>query len=144
MWYPQLASRPAVFRTDGWGNPVSVNSSWIELTGLTLELIRSGGWLLAVCLPERQGVLCQWRHALETQQGFRAVFRIASTRGRTRWVSGQIDVELGKGGRVLGFFGVISLLEQRGAPEHTFRYFADSAALLPPREPVRQTITASS
>ena len=78
-----------IVETDHEGNLTWANSTYLDLTGRTMEELLGTGWINIIPQEEREEVLKYWRSALENKTHFDATFTIQSTNGHKYKVKGH-------------------------------------------------------
>jgi len=112
-----------ILRVDESGKKVTyVNEQWRAITALDTSGDIAATWVAAIHEEDRQSVLRAWKRAVETQQPFRAQYRIVRPDGEERWVLGQAAPDVDTEGRVRGYVGSITdVTEQKRAEEEKER-----------------------
>lgn len=99
-----------IFRTHTDGRNRDVNRRWCEITGLSVEEARGGGWANAVHPDDRPRVVGEWQAFVAGGSGFHSEYRLRHADGKTRWVVGE-GIRVGDGG---GYIGTITdITEQK-------------------------------
>lgn len=74
-----------ISRTDGEGNAVYYNQSWLDYTGLSFEELKDWGWGKVVHPDEKDELNKQWTESLLNGKNFEMEFRILNRNGEYRW-----------------------------------------------------------
>ena len=102
-----------LFLADSEGQYVYINEYWSEITGLSTDDARGGGWVKALCPPDKERVLDQWYLAVQGDLPFESEFRFQQQSGIVRWVIGKAIAERGVEGERLGYVGTITDITER-------------------------------
>lgn len=87
-----------IFRTYADGRNRDVNRRWCEITGMSVEDARGGGWVRALHPDDRDRVIDEWRSFVRGGSHFRSEYRVQHPGGKVRWVVGEgIRVAAGGG-----------------------------------------------
>lgn len=107
------ASPVGVFETDPRGKCIFVNDRWLEIAGLTRELVLGDGWAMALHAEDRERVSMEWSAAVAECRTFRSEYRFARPDGTSTWVFGQAASWFSKAGELCGYIGTITDISQR-------------------------------
>ncbi|MDY7105566.1 MAG: diguanylate cyclase [Actinomycetota bacterium] len=86
----------AVFKTRPDGTCASVDTAWLELTGLEPHQALGSHLWLAVHPGDRVAVARAWHRAVAVARPVHVRFRVATPGGRTRWVEIRASPRLGR------------------------------------------------
>lgn len=104
---PQL-----VWATDGAGRCTYLNRRWCEQTGFTEGESIGEGWLQALHPEDRKPTLENWRRCVETGDTFESEYRLHAADGKYRWYLGRAVAFREEGGRITGWFGTSTDIEE--------------------------------
>ena len=111
-----------IFRTDATGEAVYVNDRCCELIGLTRDEILSAGWVAALHDEDRDRIVTEWYDAARRGEPFRNEYRFqARGGGPPLWVLGQAIAERDAVGRVTGYIGTLTDINDRKLAEEERR-----------------------
>ena len=97
-----------IFKTDLNGNYQYVNQRWRDISGIHTGTIEGDNWQEAIVIDDKERVLGEWRHAVQTQTPFSCQFRFQHQNGPLRWVIGRAMPEYDNDQQLLGYVGTIT------------------------------------
>jgi PAS domain S-box-containing protein len=97
-----------LFQTDAAGGYVYVNDRWSSITGVSAENAAGVGWLATLHPDDRERVTREWHEAIRRQRGFSAQYRLLSSRGDARVVTGEAQPVRDEAGAVISYVGLIT------------------------------------
>lgn len=106
------ANSQAYFECDAQGACIWANREYLRLTGRTLEEIRGNGWVNAISADEQDEVFEGWRHAVEQSRDYTGRFVIVTPDGERQPVVAQSVVMFDNHGRVIGFVGTVTRVDE--------------------------------
>ncbi len=109
-----------VWKTDAAGVMTYVNRGWIEYTGLDVEDSALGGWLALVHPDDEHASAALWLRSVHGGEDFEAYFRIRHRDGLYRWHLNRAHPQRDGAGRVVGWFGTATDVEDQKRAALTF------------------------
>jgi len=97
-----------IFKTGLDGNYEYVNQRWRDISGMHTGKIEGDNWQEAIVVEDKERVLGEWRHAIQTQTPFSCQFRFQHQNGPLRWVIGRAMPEYSGDQKLLGYVGTIT------------------------------------
>ena len=129
--YRELAENVAhvVWTTDELGCPTYFNCRWVEYTGLNSESFKSWDQQQAVFFPDDYPSFLQiWRQALVSQVAFECECRIKRGSDETfRWYLWRAGPELGLDGKIIGWIGTCTDIDDHKKNEEKLKVLAFEA-----------------
>ncbi|AKG23540.1 PAS domain S-box protein [Calothrix sp. 336/3] len=104
-----------IFRTDAQGSCLYVNDRWSDITGLSGEEAFGNGWIHALYSEDREKVVAEWQHTIQTNHPFRLEYRFQRPDGHITWVHGQAVVEKGDDEEIAGYIWTITDISEQQA-----------------------------
>jgi PAS domain S-box-containing protein len=102
-----------IFLADANGDFGFVNECWVEMTGVTEEQARGGGWARAVHPDDRPKVLDGWLDAVAAGRSYAADCRLRSPAGVLTWAHLRGTPLRDGDGRLDGYVGTFSDITER-------------------------------
>jgi PAS domain S-box-containing protein len=120
--YQTLAelSPVGIFHTNSNGVYQYVNRRWCEISGLTVDEVKSKGWMSALHPADERRVIEEWYEALTEERGFASEYRLRHKNGREVWVYGQTSPET-KDDAVVGYVGTMTDVTRQKLAEESLR-----------------------
>jgi len=106
-----------IFRTDILGNSYYVNERWSQITGLPLEKSMGDGWQQVLYPEDRERVISEWQEAICENRPISLEFRFQHLNGQVNWVYGQAIAELDEEGKIVGYVGTLTDINDRKQAE---------------------------
>ena len=131
-----------VWKADAAGVVTCVNRRWIEYTGLDLESAARGGWLAAVHPDDAIEGAARWLCAVHAGEDYEACYRLRRGDGAYRWHLGRASPQRDTGGRVLGWVGTATEVDQQKRAQITLDLLARAGQALAEPLDVRARIAA--
>ncbi|WP_413160655.1 PAS domain S-box protein [Capilliphycus salinus ALCB114379] len=110
-----------IFCRDAAGNCLYVNERWCQIAGLSLEEALGQGWIKALHPEDRNLVFQAWEKALSDRCSFQLEYRFLRSDGTVTWVFGQAVAETDITGKIKGFVGSITNINDRKQAEATLQ-----------------------
>jgi PAS domain S-box-containing protein len=101
-----------VSRTDGEGNAVYFNQSWMDYTGFSFEELRNWGWEKVVHPDELEGLRLQWSKSLASGQNFEMEFRLLNRNGEYRWHLCRSNPLRDETGKINNWLGAVTEIQK--------------------------------
>lgn len=111
------ASPVSIFRTDGLGHCLYVNSRWCKITGLTPQEAIGEGWARTLHPEDCDRVFAEWYQAAQANVPFGSEYRFMRDDGVVSWVFGQAVAEKNPNGEVIGYIGTLTDITARKQAE---------------------------
>ena len=99
----------------------TLNSQWLDMTGLTMAQESGDGWLDSVHAADRAACQYQYRRAFHSRQPFRAEYRLRRQDGEYRWMADTGVPRYGADGEFHGHIGGCIDVTETKAAEHMLR-----------------------
>lgn len=106
-----------IVETDATGRCTFVNDRWCELTGMSAEEARGGGWARSIHPGDIRHVEEEWKGASAQQREFRIDCRLRSAHGPPRWVHAVAIPLLGTDGHATGYLATVTDITVRKQAE---------------------------
>lgn len=97
----------AVLETDGEGNCLWANSTYLRMVGRSLEEVQGKGWVNNILSAEREKVMEEWNTALSESREFEFEYTVHSTTGINTKVRTRTTKLRDYKGNTVGYFKVI-------------------------------------
>jgi two-component system CheB/CheR fusion protein len=110
-----------IWTNDGEGKANYFNRRWFDYSGLSLEESMGPGWQTIVHPEDAVDSKALWRRALEVGEVFDTEYRLRRHDGTYRWFIGRNVPLRDVGGRVTGWFGTATDIEDLKSAEATLR-----------------------
>lgn len=106
------------FVSNAGGDCVYVNDRCCQMAGMTPEEALGDGWLRFIHPEDRAAVREEWIRCARVGIGWKMEYRLKRSDGTRLWVLGQAAAERDPEGRLVGFVGTLTdINEQKGAAE---------------------------
>ncbi len=106
-----------LFRTDTKGMCNYINEHGVHITGLSPEKMEGLGWVQNLHPDDRERVWAEWERTMSLDQPFQAECRFVKPDGATVWVLGRAHADRGPDGRLIGYVGTITDINERKQAE---------------------------
>ncbi|MDD2634880.1 MAG: ATP-binding protein [Bacteroidales bacterium] len=116
-----------IFVTDVKGDTIFVNPKWCEITGLSFEEAMGTNWQCTLHPDDKDYLLINWKNASLKQQANYEEYRFMSKDGRVTWVLGQVVPEFGIDGKLNGYVGTITDINELKNFEIQLKILKDKA-----------------
>ena len=113
---PQL-----IWTNDAQGNANYFNRRWYEYSGLSFEESAGAGWQTIVHPTDEPASVKRWQRALEKGDVFDCEYRLRSRDGTYRWFIGRNVPLRDAGGKITGWFGTATDIDQLKRTESALR-----------------------
>ncbi len=121
---PQL-----IWATDRFGKPTYFNRRWYEFSGMSPEQSLANGWQAIVHPDDEEEAVERWIHSLASGKVFDAQFRLRNAAGIYSWYIGRNVPLKDSGGKVSGWFGSATDIQNIKKSEELRRNVADRLQL---------------
>ncbi|MGK7945480.1 MAG: diguanylate cyclase, partial [Microcystaceae cyanobacterium] len=111
------AAPVGIFLTDTAGNCLYVSDRWCEIAGMTVAEAMGEGWIKAIHPDDRDLVWVEWNQCVQQNLPFQLEYRFQRFDGKITWVYGQSVAEKDSKGRLIGYVGTITDINQRKKAE---------------------------
>jgi len=109
-----------IFRTDTNGNCTYVNARWCKITGLTPDEAMGEGWISSLHPDDKEAVFQEWNRSVNSGESFYLEYRFKYNQKIT-WVLGQSTQEMDNLGKVSGYIGTITDINNQKKMEQQLR-----------------------
>lgn len=106
-----------IFKTNPDGYTTYVNSTWLQLSGLTIDKALGYGWLDAVHHDDREKLSKGWQESTRDQKASYSEYRFLHADGTIVWVMGQAIPETNFENQIIGYIGTITDITERKRTE---------------------------
>jgi two-component system CheB/CheR fusion protein len=113
---PQL-----VWTNNADGSANYFNQRWFDYTGLSPEQSEGPGWQAVVHPEDAEGAIRCWKTSLSQSEIFDTGFRLRSAQGEYRWFIGRNIPLRDEGGKVIGWFGTATDVENMKQAEDALK-----------------------
>jgi len=93
------------------------NQFLLDYTGLTAENLEGDGWQQYLYPADRKRVLSKWEQFIKEGNSFKMEIRIRQYNGEYRWFLSQVSAEKNKAGKITGWIGAETEIEDQKAKE---------------------------
>jgi PAS domain S-box-containing protein len=112
----------AMFVTDKQGKVTSNNYQHQMLTGFSADQVKDDSWILVIDPVDRQRVRESWQQAIDEQREFSEDIMYVTPRGRKYKVHVKAARQLDSAGKIRGWLGVVTPLDQFGRAVCAFHH----------------------
>jgi PAS domain S-box-containing protein len=106
-----------ILQTDAKGQCIFVNDRWCELTGMSAEEARGGGWARSIHPDDIQHVEAEWTRASAEGREFQVDCRLRQSHGGPRWVNAATIPLPGADGQPSGYLATVTDITSRKRAE---------------------------
>ncbi len=99
------ASTQVVWTTDAGGGVNWITTSWIDLTGESVDRAMGGGWLDRIHPDERENIIREWNAARDAKKVFDSTMRFLTRDGSYRWLRVRTAPVLNDDGTIREWIG---------------------------------------
>lgn len=110
-----------IFHTDAKGRFLYVNERWCEITGFSYKEALHKGFASGLHPDDRESVLDSWCNTAGKDLPFKCEYRLQRTDGVITWVYSQVVAEKDTSGKVVGYVGTITDINERKLAEDMLR-----------------------
>lgn len=110
-----------LFETDATGRCLYVNKYGCQITGQNLSDVLNQGWVDGIYPDDRERLVKEWLNAIQNQQPFSSEYRLNSLDQSGIWVLGQAVPLKDPRGKVTGYIGTITDINDRKRVEEALQ-----------------------
>ena len=110
-----------LFETDATGRCLYVNKYGCQITGQNLSDVLNQGWVDGIYPDDRERLVKEWLNAIQNQQPFSSEYRLNSLDQSGIWVLGQAVPLKDPWGKVTGYIGTITDINDRKRVEEALQ-----------------------
>ncbi|MGA9380047.1 MAG: PAS domain S-box protein, partial [Phormidium sp.] len=111
-----------IFRIDIQGNCLYANQKWCEIAGISLKEALDKDWITTIYSDDRERVFQQFNLAKRKNTSFKLEFRLQQSNSKIIWVLGQIVAEKDSDGKILGYVGTLTDINENKQIEAELRH----------------------
>lgn len=115
-----------IFQADAAGNNIYLNERGCEITGLTLEEARGGGWKKTIHPEDRDRVTGEWERSVLENRMLTSEYRLLHPDRTLRWVLCQSVALRDESKEVTGYLGTLSDISDRVEAETQLRQYREN------------------
>jgi len=105
-----------IYLTDKKGNCLYVNTTWQEMSGLTLDEALGDGWVQGLYLDDHEKISQNWYKMVESKGEWGLEYRFADDEGKITWVYGLATPQYDNLGEIIGYIGInLDITERKNA-----------------------------
>jgi PAS domain S-box-containing protein len=94
-----------IFKTDSEGACNYVNTTWCQITGLTIDHSMNDGWIYAIHPDDKYTVFGAWGDFVTGQSEFDMKWRFLRPDGSIKWVQGKASPVRNEAGKLMSYLG---------------------------------------
>jgi PAS domain S-box-containing protein len=107
-----------IYLSDADGNCLYANPAWCKMAGLQSEEALGTGWARALHPDDRDRVLSDWNHLVESQGQWGQEYRFQTRDGKVTWVYGLAAPQYDASGKITQYVGInIDITDHKLAEE---------------------------